>query len=59
MTRERIGIAAYRDRGIERVRGERERERERRSVRHGEIMLVTIPEKRYVSEPIRTKYLKF
>jgi hypothetical protein len=44
------------DRERERVT---EREREKRSVRREEIMLVTIREQHYVSEPIETKYLKF
>ena len=35
-----------------------EGERERRPIRREEIMLVTIREQRYVSEPIETKYLK-
>jgi len=34
-------------------------ERERGPVRHEEIMLVTIREQRYGSEPIEPKYLKF
>jgi hypothetical protein len=45
-------------RGIERVR-EWQRDTERRPVRREEIMLVTVREQRYVSEPIETKYLKF
>jgi len=35
------------------------RDRERRPVRRQKIMLITIREQRYVSEPIETKYLKF
>ena len=38
---------------------ERERERERRPVRHEEIMLVTIREQRYITELIETKYSNF
>ena len=44
-------------RGCQRER-ERERERERRPIRREEIMLVTVLEERYISEPIETKYLK-
>jgi hypothetical protein len=39
--------------------GESDREIETRPVRREEIMLVTIREERYVSEPIGTKYSKF
>jgi hypothetical protein len=38
---------------------EEEEERERRPVRHKEIMIDTVREERYVSEPRETKYLKF
>jgi len=38
---------------------DRQTDRERRKVRCEEIMLVTIREQRYVSEPIETKYPKF
>jgi hypothetical protein len=50
MVRELIGIAAYRDR-------ESERERETSKTWGG--YASTIREQRHVSEPIRTKYLKF
>jgi hypothetical protein len=36
-----------------------QRDRERRPVRREVIMLVTLRQERYVSEPIETKYLKF
>jgi hypothetical protein len=48
--KEQIGIAAYRDRGIDRVRGDRESERVLQE-REGE------RQQRYVSEPVRRKYL--
>jgi hypothetical protein len=58
MVREQIGITAYRDRGMEKVRErERERGREKTSKTRGDYAS-TIPEQRYVSEPIETKYLK-
>ena len=43
------------------LKGVREwqKDRERRPVRREEIMLVTIREQRYVSEPIETNYFKF
>jgi hypothetical protein len=47
--KEEIGIAAYRDRGIDRVRGDRESERVLQE-REGE------RQQRYVSEPVRRKY---
>jgi hypothetical protein len=58
-------IAAYRDRGLERVREcdgdsdrQREREREKTSRSRGDYAS-TIREQRHVSESIETKYFKF
>ena len=49
-------LRGQRDKESDRVT---ERERERRRVRHGEIMPVPIREQRYVGEQTETKYLKF